>query len=244
MKWSASGTGHDPVADRELALERFLRGIVLDAEQPPEVHARLVDVIVVILDEAGALAHHALAEGVQQLGVALVVGDGEQPRALVVPGQRLVVMAGSRSAHGGGQGGEGGLGQEPLVVASGARARLVVGGDMVAGLAVVEPAGPSIDAQGNQHGIVSEVHSRGLRIRRCLLGPGGGPADEGRRVLQGRVAAHARADEELADLAPEPRRIGDDGAEIDVVGEAVETNHRARSARSRCRERRRSLDRR
>ena len=54
------------------------------------------------------------------------------------------------------------------------------------------------------------------------MGPGGGPADEGRSVLQGRVAPHARADEELADLAPEPRRIGDDGTEIDVVGEPVE----------------------
>ena len=54
------------------------------------------------------------------------------------------------------------------------------------------------------------------------MGPGGGPADEGRGVLQGRVASHARADEELADLAPEPRRVSDDGAEIDVVGEAVE----------------------
>ena len=54
------------------------------------------------------------------------------------------------------------------------------------------------------------------------MGPGGGPADEGRGVLQSRVAAHARADEELADLAPEPRRVGDDGAEIDVVGEAIE----------------------
>ena len=79
------GDGHDPVADRELALERFLQGIVLDAEEPPEVHARLVDVIVVVLDEAGALAHNALAECVQQLGVTLVVSDGEKPRALVIP---------------------------------------------------------------------------------------------------------------------------------------------------------------
>ena len=54
------------------------------------------------------------------------------------------------------------------------------------------------------------------------LGPGGGPADEGRRALQRRLAAHARADEELADLAPEPRRIGHDGVEVDVLGEAVE----------------------
>ena len=182
---------------------------------------RSVDAIVVVLDEVGALAH-ALAERVQQLGVALVVGDGEKPRALVVSEQRLIVIDLAGSAHGGGQCGEGGLGQEALVVVSGARARLVVGGDMVAGLAVVEPAGPGVDAQGHQHSVVGEVHGRGLRIRRCLPGPGGGPADEGRGVLQSRVARHARADEELTDLAPEPRRVGDDGAEIDVVGHAVE----------------------
>ena len=41
-------------------------------------------------------------------------------------------------------------------------------------------------------------------------------------MLECGVAADARADEELADLAPEARCIGDDGAEIDVVGEAVE----------------------
>ena len=55
-----------------------------------------------------------------------------------------------------------------------------------------------------------------------LLGPGGGPADEGGRALQVRVAADARADEELADLAAQARGVGDDGAEIDVVGHAVE----------------------
>ena len=71
-------------------------------------------------------------------------------------------MAGTGSAHRGGQGGESGLGQEALVVASGARARVVVGGDMVAGLAVVKPAGPGIDAQGHQHGVVGEVHGRGV----------------------------------------------------------------------------------
>ena len=77
----------DAVADGELALERFLRGVVLDAEQLAEVEPGLVDVVVVVLDEAGALAHHALPEPVHQLPVVLVVGDGEQPRALVVPGQ-------------------------------------------------------------------------------------------------------------------------------------------------------------
>ena len=48
------GDGHDPVADRELALERFLRGIVLDAEEPPEVHARLVEWPTdIVLDSTG-----------------------------------------------------------------------------------------------------------------------------------------------------------------------------------------------
>ena len=53
-------------------------------------------------------------------------------------------------------------------------------------------------------------------------GPGGGPADERLRVLQGRLAADAGADEELADLAPEPGGVGDNGAEVDVVGHPVE----------------------
>ena len=79
----------DAVADGELALERFLGGIVLDAEELAEVEPGLVDVVVVVLDEAGALAHHPLAEPVHQLRVVLVVGDGEQPCALVVPGQRV-----------------------------------------------------------------------------------------------------------------------------------------------------------
>ena len=55
-------------------------------------------------------------------------------------------MPGARFAHGGGERGEGGLGQQALVVAPGARARVVVGGDMVARLAVVEPSGPGGDA--------------------------------------------------------------------------------------------------
>ena len=54
------------------------------------------------------------------------------------------------------------------------------------------------------------------------LGPGGGPADEGGRALQVRVAADAGADEELADLVAQARGVSDDGAEIDVVGHAVE----------------------
>ena len=138
----------DAVADRELALERFLGGVVLDAEELPQIEPRLVDVVVIVLDEAGALAHHALAEPVHQLGVVLVVGDGEQPRALVVPGNRVLVVRGPACTHGRGECGEGGLGQQALVVAPGARGRVVVDGDVVARLAVVEPAGPGGDAQG------------------------------------------------------------------------------------------------
>ena len=98
------------VADAELALQRLLRGIVLDAEELAEVEAGLVDVVLVVLDKAGALAHHALAEPVEKRHVVLVVGDREQPASLVVPGQRLFVVTRPCLAHGGGERGEGGLG--------------------------------------------------------------------------------------------------------------------------------------
>ena len=75
-----------------LSLQRLLRGIVLDAEQLAEIEPGLVDVVLVVLDEAGALAHHALPEPVQEFHVVLVVGDGQQAAALVVPGKRLLVM--------------------------------------------------------------------------------------------------------------------------------------------------------
>ena len=148
----------DAVADGELALEILLGRIVLDAEQLAEVEPGLVDVIVVVLDEAGALAHHPLAQPVHQLRVVLVVGDGEQPRALVVPGQRVGVVLRPRLAHGGGEGGESGLGQQALVVAPGAGRGFVGDGDVVARLAVVEPAGPGGDVQADQHGVAVEVH--------------------------------------------------------------------------------------
>ena len=138
----------DAVADAELSLQRFLRGIVLDAEQLAEVEPGLVDVVLVVLDEAGALAHHALPEAVQQLHVVLVVGDGEEAASLVVPGQRLLVMRAPRPAHDRGERRKCGLGQQALVVAPGAGGGLVVDGDMVARLAVVEPARPGADAQG------------------------------------------------------------------------------------------------
>ena len=48
------GDRDNAVANGELALERLRVGIVLQAEQPAEVEAGLVDVIVVVLDEAGA----------------------------------------------------------------------------------------------------------------------------------------------------------------------------------------------
>ena len=160
----------NPIAQAELAPERFLRGIVLDAEELAEVEPGLVDVVVVVLDEAGALAHHALAQPVHQLGVALVVGDGEQARALVVPGQGLGVVGAARRAHGGGERGEGGLRQQALVVAPRADARLVVDGDVGACLAVVLPARPGGDAQADQHGVMGEIHRVGSSRLRTPCG--------------------------------------------------------------------------
>ena len=101
----------DAVADAEPALQRFLGGIVLDAEELAEIEPGLVDVVLVVLDEAGALAHHALPEAVQESHVMLVVGDREQPAALVVPRQGLFVVTRTRLAHGRGERREGGLGQ-------------------------------------------------------------------------------------------------------------------------------------
>ena len=99
-----------------------------------------------------------LAEPVHELDVALVVGDGEEARALVVPGNRVFIVRGPACTHGRGERGEGGLGQQALVVAPGAGRGVVVDGDVVARLAVVEPAGPGGDAQGHPHGVVGEVH--------------------------------------------------------------------------------------
>ena len=67
-------------------------------------------------------------------------------------------MLGPRLAHGGGERGEGGLGQQALVVAPGAGRGFVGHGDVVARLAVVEPAGPGGDVQADQHGVAVEVH--------------------------------------------------------------------------------------
>ena len=50
------------------------------------------------------------------------------------------------------------LGQQALVVALGAGRGFVGDGDMVARLAVVEPAGPGSDVQPDQHGVATEVH--------------------------------------------------------------------------------------
>ena len=82
-------------------------------------------------------------------------------------GSELGVVPGSTgSARGGGERGEGRLGQQALVVAPGARGGVVVDGDVVGCLAVVEPAGPGGDAQADQHGVVGEVHGRCLPGRR------------------------------------------------------------------------------
>ena len=86
------GDRDDAVANGELALERLRAGIVLQAEQPAEVEAGLVYVIVVVLDKAGALADHALDQCVQSGGIAVVIGNGEQAPALVVPGQGIGIV--------------------------------------------------------------------------------------------------------------------------------------------------------
>ena len=109
------GDRDNAVANGELALKRLRAGIVLQAEQPAEVEAGLVDVIVVVLDEAGALAHHALDQCVQSGGVAVVVGDGEQAPALVVPGQGIGIVTGPRIAHGRGSAAKACLGRRRLL---------------------------------------------------------------------------------------------------------------------------------
>ena len=91
----------DAVADRELALERVLGGVVLDAEELPQIEPRLVDVVVVVLDEAGALAHHAFAEPVHQRGVVVVVGDGEQPATVASAPAAASAPAGATRAGAG-----------------------------------------------------------------------------------------------------------------------------------------------
>ena len=159
------GNRDDTVANGELALERLCIGIILQSEQPAEVEAGLVDVIVVVLDEAGALAHHALDQCVQSGGIALVVGDGEQTPALVVPGQGIGIVTGPCIAHGRGQRGKGLLGQEALVVAPGIGVGIVMDGDLLARLAVVELAGPGVDPQADEHGVMGEVHGMGLLMR-------------------------------------------------------------------------------
>ena len=59
------GRREDAIGDIELADQRFLGRVVADAEQAAEVEAGALDVAVVVLDEAGALAHHALDRVVQ-----------------------------------------------------------------------------------------------------------------------------------------------------------------------------------
>ena len=79
--------------------EVLLRGILLDPEEFADVGPGLLDSAVVVLDELSALAHQALLESVHDPGVLPVVGDGEKPRPVVVPGQRLGVMPGAHFAQ-------------------------------------------------------------------------------------------------------------------------------------------------
>ena len=68
------GDRNDAVANGELALKRLCAGIVFQAEHPAEVEAGLVDVIVIVLDEAGALAHHTVDQCVQSTKSVLAIG--------------------------------------------------------------------------------------------------------------------------------------------------------------------------
>ena len=95
-------------------------------------------------------------------------------------------------------------------------------GHMVAGLAVVEPAGPGADAQADQHGVVGEVHGVVLPVWRCHW-----VRAAAQRMKAGeRCRSGSRRMQEPTRNSPISRRrrcgIGDDGAEIDVVGHAVE----------------------
>ncbi len=76
--WGQIGNEVARVGDRndagELALKRLCAGIVFQAEHPAEVEAGLVDVIVIVLDEAGALAHHTLDQCVQSTKSVLAIG--------------------------------------------------------------------------------------------------------------------------------------------------------------------------
>ena len=60
---------------------------------------------------------------------------------------------------------EGLLGQEALVVAPGTAVGVVMDSDLLARLAVVEPAGPAVDPQADEHGVMGEVHGMGLLMR-------------------------------------------------------------------------------
>ena len=83
------GDGHDAVADGEALAQRALARIVLDAEEAAEGDAGLVDIVLVVGDEGVALGDELFGELVDRCGVVVVVGDGEQAGALVVPGRVL-----------------------------------------------------------------------------------------------------------------------------------------------------------
>ena len=72
------------------------------------------------------------------------------------------MVTGPCIAHGRSQRGKGLLGQEALVVAPGTAVGIVMDSDLLAGLAIVEPAGPGVDPQADEHGVMCEVHGMGL----------------------------------------------------------------------------------
>ena len=77
-----------------------------------------------------------------------------------------------------------------------------------------------MDEKAHEHRVDGEVHGMGFSLG--LPGLQCCPPDVGVGVCEARVAANAGAHYEIADLAPQLARVGDDGPEIDVVGHAVE----------------------
>lgn len=89
----------------------------------------------------------------------LVICDGEQVRALVVPMTQHGVMSGSAIADGDGWRGEDASLQSAVLAGSRARSVANVDHDVIARLAVVGPAEPDGNSQRYQHCAVEEVRN-------------------------------------------------------------------------------------
>ena len=152
------GHRNDAISGRKAPSQLVPGRIVVGPEEPPEIQSRLLDLVVVVGDEALALRQHPVNELAQRSRVALVVGDRQEPRAQIVPRERVVVVVFPRFVERGVERRERGLGQEALVVAPGARGGVVVHGHVLAGLAVIPVPGPAVDTQRHEHGVMGEIH--------------------------------------------------------------------------------------